>query len=168
MRKKLVGFPAGECAPSEQQAIRRHLEDCPGCAREMQNLQSLDLLLDLLEPEVPPEGLADSIMAEIAGATGQKVPMRSNSHKKTAGSSLGLLKDITVAAAAALAVFWIGGSVMGPVASSAGGKISGAVTSYVHFTGVAVSRTSQAVSDINQDLFYNAGKLSLPKYETGK
>jgi anti-sigma factor RsiW len=168
VRKKLVGLPAGECTPSEEQALRRHLGDCPGCAAELESLRSVDLLLDLLEPEEPPADLAESIMESVTGDTATKgLPPCRAGHGRPAGFTAGLIRDITVAAAAALAVFWIGGSLLGPVASSAEGRVSGAVTSYVHFTGVAVSRTGQAVEDLNS-MFATAGKLNPTKYETGK
>ena len=165
MIKKLAGLLAGECTPSEELALRRHLGDCPGCAGELEKLESVDGLLDLLEPESPPPGLLNLVMESVEKASANK---RRAGRQRPAYRPAGLIKDITVAAAAALAVFWLGGNLCGPVTTSTQGRISGAVTSYMQYTEAAVSLTSQAVSEINSDLFSTAEKLNPAKYETGK
>lgn len=167
MREKLAGLLAGECKPSEELALQRHLEDCPGCAGDLEDLKSVGLLLDLLEPEPPPADLLGSIMAGINNASENKNKLPAIG-RKTPYRPAGLFRDLAVAAAAALTVFWLGGSILSPITSSADGKLSGAVTGYIHYTGVAVSRTNQAVSELNSDLFSSAGRFSPIKNETGK
>lgn len=167
MRKKLAALLAGECTPSEELALRRHLGDCPGCAGELEDLESVGRLLNLLEPEPPPAGLVGSIMESIENTAENKNTTPAIRQKK-AHRPAGLFRDLTVAAAAALTVFWLGGNLFGPATSSAEGKLSGAVAGYIHYTGVAVSRTNQAVSELNSDLFSTAGRLSPLKNKTGK
>lgn len=168
MRKKLAGLLAGECTPSEELALRRHLGDCPVCAGELEGLESVCLLLNLLEPENPPAGLVGSIMESIENTAENKNKQSVAVQQKPAHRPARLFRDLAVAAAAALAVFWLGGSLFGPVTSSAEGKLSGAVTGYVRYTGVAVSRTNQAVAELNSELFSTAGRFSPIKNETGK
>jgi len=165
--KKLAKLLAGECTPSEELAIRRHLGNCPGCAAELEDLESVGLLLDLLEPEPPPADLLGSIMAGIENTSEDKNKLPAL-RRRPPYRPAGLFRDLAVAAAAALTVFWLGGSLLSPITSSADGKLSGAVNGYIRYTGVAVSRTNEAVSELNSGLFSSAGKFSPIKNKTGK
>lgn len=145
MGKRLTGLLAGECTFSEEIKIKRHLDACPRCRRELEELKAVDGLLDWLTPDKAPPGLLDSIMeavestaAEQPGAAPAKPALRV------------LLKDVSVAAAAAMAAFWIGTGFFGPASSSAEQKISGAVSSYVQYTGTAVNRAHSSISDIKE------------------
>lgn len=159
---------AGECTPSEAVKIRTHLAGCPGCTRQLEDLEAVGSLLDTLEPgEAPPE-LKDAIMGaveEIAGTLTVGAGAGKGGGRGPAGPerrpTAALLRDLTAAAAVALVAVWLGSGWLGSLFSTAGDRFSGAVLSYVHFTGQAMNRAQVSVSSINRDFF-----SSLPKNYT--
>lgn len=58
----LGGYVLGALEPAEMDAVRRHLESCPQCAREERKLAGLPELLDTIEPgDVPPPQLSPEL-----------------------------------------------------------------------------------------------------------
>lgn len=58
----LGGYVLGALEPAEMEAMRRHLESCPRCAREERELSGLPSLLDEIDPaDVPPPVLAAEV-----------------------------------------------------------------------------------------------------------
>ncbi len=56
------GYVLGALDPAEMEAMRRHLENCPQCAREERKLAGLPALLDTIEPDdVPPPQLSPEL-----------------------------------------------------------------------------------------------------------
>jgi anti-sigma-K factor RskA len=56
------GYVLGALEPAEMEAVRRHLESCPQCAREERQLAGLPALLDTIEPgDVPPPQLSPEL-----------------------------------------------------------------------------------------------------------
>jgi predicted anti-sigma-YlaC factor YlaD len=65
IRKKLTCYADGEGKASEREAISMHLDICPICRNELNELQTLNVLLNKSElPDVPPH-LHEKIMYEI-------------------------------------------------------------------------------------------------------
>jgi anti-sigma-K factor RskA len=58
----LGGYVLGALEPAEMEAMRRHLETCPQCAREERKLSGVPGLLDQIEPgDVPPPELSPEL-----------------------------------------------------------------------------------------------------------
>ncbi len=72
VRKNLVAFLGGELGEAEREKIRRHLETCSRCGRELKDLQRTLQSADMLSPElghalagVDWEAQADKIVAAV-------------------------------------------------------------------------------------------------------
>ena len=62
----LGGYVLGALEPAEMDAMRRHLESCPQCAREERKLAGLPALLDTIEPgDVPPPQLSPELEEQV-------------------------------------------------------------------------------------------------------
>jgi anti-sigma-K factor RskA len=58
----LGGYVLGALEPAEMEAMRRHLDTCPQCAREQRKLSGVPSLLDRIEPgDVPPPELSPEL-----------------------------------------------------------------------------------------------------------
>ncbi len=68
VRARLVELADGNPAESVSAELRRHLDTCPDCARELETLrEETGLLRGLAEPE-PPDGLEAGIMRRVRAA----------------------------------------------------------------------------------------------------
>lgn len=165
----MVDLLAGECTSSEEMKIRSHLLDCGRCARELEEFQALDGLLDILESDQAPPGLRNSIMEAVAkeseGAGDQAADPQPGGRPELLRRprAPGMLRDMAAAAAAVLAFLWLGAGWLGPLAATTESRVSGAVVSYVRFTGATVERAQVSMSLLNSDLLSTADRLSLPK-----
>lgn len=155
---------AGECTCSEELKIRSHLDHCPRCSREMEDLQEVDSFLDLLKPEEAPAGLVNSIMEAVEKNAAQNYPRGLTLEEAPAKYSVpGILRDVATAAAVALTVFWLGAGWFGNLASSAENGISEAVKHYVNYTGMAVNRAQSSMASINNDFVNSVDEFSVFK-----
>ncbi|MHB8918964.1 MAG: anti-sigma factor [Desulfocucumaceae bacterium] len=156
VQKRLVDLLAGECTPSEEIKIRTHLAGCSRCCRELEELQAVDSLLDSLPDEQEPPGLFGEIMSSF-----ENLAVSPGSQLKIPAA--GFFRDVAAAAAVALIAAWLGSGWFGGMASTADNRITGAVFSYLHLTGVAVSQAHSSASAINSGLFSTVDRISLPK-----
>lgn len=168
VQKRLVDLLAGECTSSEEIKIRSHLAGCSRCCRELEELQAVDSLLDSLPDEQEPPGLFGKIMSSVenlAVSPGSplKIPAAGREPRQKRTTAPGLLRDVAAAAAVALIAAWLGSGWFGGVASTADNRITGAVFSYLHLTGVAVSQAHSSASAINSGLFSTVDRISFPK-----
>lgn len=62
----LCGYLDGELTPEESKNIKKHLEECPDCRRELANLRESRRLVRSLKPVQPPLGIASRITARIS------------------------------------------------------------------------------------------------------
>lgn len=70
-RERFSAHLAGDLAPSERARVDRHIEDCPDCRREYQELRhTVHLLRGLPSPE-PPVDLAERIIARLRAGEGR-------------------------------------------------------------------------------------------------
>lgn len=171
MKERLASLLAGECTHSEEMKLRTHLAGCSGCSIVLEELKAVDSLLDLLEDEKAPGDLWGSIMYEVEKTAENRKSLRAgyqkSSYSQHGSSFTGLLRDIVTATAVALTAFWLGTGWLEPVTSTTEGKVSGAVTSYIRYTGAAVNMTQETITEINSGLFTTAEKLNPIKFETG-
>ncbi|MCI4398873.1 MAG: zf-HC2 domain-containing protein [Acidobacteria bacterium] len=62
--QKMAGrYVDGELSPGMGEKLRAHAAGCPSCAAELKRLKELGEALALLPEELPPEGLAQAIIA---------------------------------------------------------------------------------------------------------
>jgi len=160
---------AGECRPSEEIRIRSHLAVCPGCARELEELKALDGLLDTLKPAQEPPDLLRQIMAGVekaageAPALGEVIPGPGRPRPGSVRSTFPrTFRDLAAAVAVSLAISWLGGGWLGNLASYAGSGLTGAVTDYMRYTGLAMNRAQSSISAMNGEWQFKADRFKLP------
>jgi hypothetical protein len=167
VKKELTKFLAEECRSSEAAALAEHVADCRSCATELEELRRLNRLLDFWEPDPAPDGLWESVMAEVSrinpdpgpqqrdgGAPVQKrfIPPRSNAR-------LELIRDLAVAAAISLVLFWNAGVWLGEGKMLAAGKnVTGYVAAYSRVTDTAVERFTETTGEYTRKIFFEEWK----------
>ncbi len=150
----LTAYLNGECRSSEAAALAKHLAGCPGCAAELEALRGLDDVLDLWRDEPAPASLWESVMSEVEVVSGTEAPPKHAGRKGTMKSLL-LLRDLTVAAAVSLAVFWgSGAGLAGERALAAGEKINGVVSSYARVTGAVMERATGTAGEYTRKILF--------------
>ena len=60
-------FVLGELTDEEEQELERHLEECPACQNDLDELRSADSMLRSAAPGPPPE-LKEWVLARVRGA----------------------------------------------------------------------------------------------------
>ena len=65
IQSQLADFAVGALEERERMEIKRHLQECPACQRELSALQRTRELLDALEPEEAPADLWQCIRRDI-------------------------------------------------------------------------------------------------------
>ena len=66
IRKRLPGYLDGTLGISGHEPVRRHLEFCGDCCKEMERYQRLSVLLSRVEASVPPADLGVRIRVEVS------------------------------------------------------------------------------------------------------
>jgi hypothetical protein len=79
LRQLLPAHLEDELAGRKRRAVERHIDVCDECRRELFELRRTVYLLRSLDAELPPEGLADRVLAAVAeaGAPGPLERLRS-------------------------------------------------------------------------------------------
>ncbi|KJS17329.1 MAG: hypothetical protein VR69_05770 [Peptococcaceae bacterium BRH_c4b] len=166
VKEKLAQYLAGDCPCYEEREIALHLSDCPDCSREMEELREVNLLLWQLPSRLAPPDFLDGVMAAIEGREHEKTgdpffnkawtnTLPSRIHKKSSFSrrGWGTLRDLALAAAVTLGVFWYGGSWFdNQHIISAGNKLDLAFRSYVHYSGDALNKACTNIENLNGTL----------------
>lgn len=141
VRENLAKYLAGECSPREWQCIDKHLADCAHCLSEKADLELLDDMLDRWCVEKPPPGITKDIMNEIQSKTTTLRDNKTFVKGARRASFSGLLRDLVVAAAVTLALFWAGGNWFSSGTFDVMGKnVNGMARNYTHITTTAVER----------------------------
>ncbi|WP_092471814.1 anti-sigma factor [Desulfotruncus arcticus] len=158
VKEKLGRFLAGECRSSEFSAIEKHLSHCPGCAAELNELQRLDLLLDQWEPEPAPPDFWNSVMTRVAE---ESVNLHGNNRRMGYSKRpVLLLRDLAVATAVSLALFWNAGPwFSGSQVLVAGKSVNGAVVTYTRVTDTALTRLTETAGAYTQKIIFEEWKL---------
>lgn len=94
-RNRLSAYVDGELSGRSMLEFRRHLADCPACAKEVEAQKQLKRALRGLAGAEPPVGLEDRLVANVLAE-----PKRRSNQIRTAGWV------VAYGAAAALAVLW--------------------------------------------------------------
>jgi anti-sigma factor RsiW len=109
IRELLGGHVLGRLEPDEAERVERHLESCPQCGRERDELAGLPALLDLAgsadaKPESPPAALEEAVLDRFARerrAPSAPAPSTRRRPKWSGGRvRLGLAGGVAVAVAA--------------------------------------------------------------------
>ena len=79
VRTLIGGYVLHALEPDEADAVRRHIADCPDCAREHADLAPVPALLDAAhdpdaEPAAPPPALEDAVLDRFARERGRGAP----------------------------------------------------------------------------------------------
>lgn len=162
----LTRYLAGECRSYEVQNIERHLADCPSCASEMQKISQLDGLLDLWQTGSAPGDLWDGIMSEVSQTTPLPEPgARQVTSCKLFGQlvfanrPVQLLRDLAVAAAVSLAIFWNAGAwFTGGQMLAAGKSINGTVAAYTQVADTALERAAGTAGEYTRKIIFEEWK----------
>jgi len=103
VRDLLAEYAVDGLDPAERRRVEHHIQSCPGCGKEVEELRegAAALALDL-PPAVPPEGLED----EVVGAVGHQARRKWLRRRRSARVLIA-----TAAAAALLSAGAIGGAV---------------------------------------------------------
>src|SRR6266545_206569 len=73
VRDRLADYVLGGCAPEEAAAVRRHLEWCAGCRKELAELEEGVATVGWsLDPVRPPEDLEERVVDAVAEAAGAR------------------------------------------------------------------------------------------------
>jgi len=157
----LSRYLAGELPPSESAAIEKHLTGCPACAAELKELQKLDRLLDLWQPEPAPDHFWEAVLAQVAQNTlPQSDPTQSMGRKQyglpapVKPPGMLLLRDLLIAAAVSLALFWSSGDWFekGQMADY-GNLINGMTSTYTSTVETFLERTTGATEEYTRMIF---------------
>lgn len=108
-RKKMPEYLGDSLSKAESGQLSEHLHQCSHCREEMEAFAELDLVIESADIDIPEIDLKDSIMVQVraghraAGTTPiqGRGPLPSGS-RRTAS----LMRDLVVAAAAAMIIFW--------------------------------------------------------------
>jgi anti-sigma-K factor RskA len=65
IKKLLPDYSLGALSKRKRKFIKQHIDNCPGCERELRYLDETALLLDAVTPEEPPDFLWEGIRREI-------------------------------------------------------------------------------------------------------
>jgi hypothetical protein len=104
-------------------------------------LELLDDMLDSWSVEKPPPGITDDIMNALQSKTNVLRVNRPLVKTSRNAHSSGLLRDLVVAAAVTLALFWAGGNWWSSgTFDVVGENINGVARNYTHVTTTAVER----------------------------
>ncbi|MCL4426091.1 MAG: anti-sigma factor [Firmicutes bacterium] len=78
-RELLSFYLDQELSASAQQELTKHLQACPACARELEELRMTTVLLASWEEKEPPPGLHQGIMSRLREAVGPTTTSKSAS-----------------------------------------------------------------------------------------
>lgn len=125
---------------------------CSGCAAELEELRGLDRVLDLWQDEPVPVGLWEAVMSEVDGISHAKTPPKHAGRVMTIKPAL-LLRDLAVAAAVSMIIFWGSGAwLAGERMLAAGESINGAVAVYTRVTGAAMARATGTAGEYTRKI----------------
>jgi Anti-sigma-K factor rskA/Putative zinc-finger len=114
VRELLGGHVLGALEPREAKRVDRHLESCPRCRRERDELAGLPALLDLAgsadaEPEAPPAALEEAVLDRFARERRTLSPREPSARRPRLGGRLRLgLAGAGAVAAVAVALLLSG------------------------------------------------------------
>lgn len=150
MREKLAQYLDGECTYYEQKQIMTHLSSCPECRKEMTELSELTSLMWELPSQTAPPDFLEGVMSAIESRDMHDKTDRPGTQQPIHRAPWETLRDLALAAAVSLAVFWYGGAWFNSESViSAGNKLDLAFKSYVQYSGGTLNRVYSNVEDLN-------------------
>ncbi len=139
-----------------------HLSSCPECRKELNELSELTSLMWELPSQTAPPGFLEGIMSAIESqnmpdytGSDKVIPYSPSSFRRSIQQPFPrgrweTLRDLALAAAVSLAVFWYGGAWFNSEnVISAGSKLDLAFKSYVQYSSGTLNRVYSNVEDLN-------------------
>ncbi|MBI3550572.1 MAG: zf-HC2 domain-containing protein [Elusimicrobia bacterium] len=114
MKENLSAFVDGELSADERRELKAHVAGCPGCARELQELQGVSSAVRAHGEEHAPAALGASILREAGRERGSADRYRAS-----------LVRAAAVLAAAAVLLVFLGNRFKPKLVDLVGGFVSG-------------------------------------------
>ncbi len=148
----------GECRSSEAAVLEKHLAGCPACAAELQRMRQVNRLLDTWQTEPAPGALLEGVMAAVtreargAAAAGARPGVNAPPRGKRPAA---VLRDLAVAAAVSLALFWSSAAWLpGRPLTAAGQNVNGAVNACAQLAGAAVDQLTETAGKYTSKILF--------------
>ena len=131
---------ARECPSSESVQLQEHLDNCPECLAELEQMRQLDYFLNLWRPDPPPPDLKEGILQALRQESRVPKPVLNRWFRPP------LFRDLVFAAVVSLAVFWAGFSWQAiSHVNQAGKNINQMTTAYSQVVGDNLEKSQEVV-----------------------
>ncbi|MTI81907.1 MAG: hypothetical protein FH758_13735 [Firmicutes bacterium] len=149
-RENLNAYLASEHQLFDKAKLEKHLDNCPQCQGELEQLQALNNMLNSLPNQGAPASLKTDILATLSKPNSKSSPINKGK----------LVRDLLAAAAVSLAIFWSGLPLFnGTDVDKVNQSFNKLAANYTQATGSIVNKTVNWVDKTNNKIHIKEWKI---------